>query len=66
VNLDGFAATNGFANVRLEDMNDLVGHSSTSVTETIYRHEIRPSSRPLPQTRRSPTRETSGSQVGSH
>jgi hypothetical protein len=26
---------------RLED-NDLVGHSSTSVTETVYRHEIRP------------------------
>ena len=29
-------------NVRLEDISDLVGHSSTSVTETVYRHEIRP------------------------
>ncbi len=28
--------------VRLEDISDLVGHSSTSVTETVYRHEIRP------------------------
>ena len=28
--------------VRLEDITDLVGHSSTSVTETVYRHEIRP------------------------
>ena len=28
--------------VRLEDTSDLVGHSSTSVTETVYRHEIRP------------------------
>ncbi len=28
--------------VRLEDIIDLVGHSSTSVTETVYRHEIRP------------------------
>ena len=27
---------------RLEDITDLVGHSSTSVTETVYRHEIRP------------------------
>ena len=27
---------------RLEDISDLVGHSSTSVTETVYRHEIRP------------------------
>jgi hypothetical protein len=27
--------------VRLEDISDLVGHSSTSVTETVYRHEIR-------------------------
>ena len=24
--------------VRLEDITDLVGHSSTSVTETVYRH----------------------------
>jgi integrase len=29
-------------NLRLEDISDLVGHSSTSVTETVYRHEIRP------------------------
>ena len=28
--------------VRLEGISDLVGHSSTSVTETVYRHEIRP------------------------
>ena len=28
--------------VRLEDTSDLVGHSSTAVTETVYRHEIRP------------------------
>jgi integrase len=27
--------------VRLEDISDLVGHSSTSITETVYRHEIR-------------------------
>ena len=28
--------------VRLENISDLVGHTSTSVTETVYRHEIRP------------------------
>jgi site-specific recombinase XerD len=28
--------------VRLEDISDLMGYSSTSVTETEYRHEIRP------------------------
>jgi hypothetical protein len=28
--------------VRLEGITDLVGHSSTSVTKTVYRHEIRP------------------------
>ena len=28
--------------VRLEDISDLVGHSSTSVTEMVYRHEMRP------------------------
>ena len=28
--------------VRLEDISDLVGYSSTSVTETVYPHEIRP------------------------
>ena len=28
--------------VRLEDISDLMGHSSTLVTETVYRHEIRP------------------------
>jgi hypothetical protein len=32
----------GAHDVRLEDISDLVGHSSTSVTETVYRHEIRP------------------------
>jgi integrase len=26
---------------RLEDISDLVGHSSTSATEPVYRHEIR-------------------------
>lgn len=28
--------------VRVEDISQLVGHVSTSVTETVYRHEIRP------------------------
>ena len=28
--------------VRLEKFSDLVGHTSTSVTETVYRHQIRP------------------------
>ena len=28
--------------VRIEDISDLVGHSGTMVTETVYRHEIRP------------------------
>ena len=28
--------------VRIEDTSDLMGHSVTSVTETVYRHEIRP------------------------
>ena len=28
--------------VPIEDISDLVGHSGTSVTETVYRHEIRP------------------------
>jgi hypothetical protein len=33
----------GAYDVRLEDISDLVGHgSSTPVTETAYRHEIRP------------------------
>jgi len=27
---------------RLENISDLVGHTSTSVTEPVYRHEIRP------------------------
>ena len=27
---------------RIEDISDLMGHSGTSVTETVYRHEIRP------------------------
>jgi integrase len=34
-------------NVRLEDISDLVGHSSTSVTETVYRQR---SGRPSPIT----------------
>jgi integrase len=29
-------------NVALEEIARLVGHSSTHVTETVYRHEIRP------------------------
>jgi hypothetical protein len=28
--------------VRIEDLSDLVGHSGTTVTESVYRHEIRP------------------------
>jgi hypothetical protein len=28
--------------VRIEDISDLVGHSGTTVTETVYRHQIRP------------------------
>ena len=28
--------------VRIENISDLVGHSGTTVTETVYRHEIRP------------------------
>ncbi|MDQ3764232.1 MAG: tyrosine-type recombinase/integrase [Actinomycetota bacterium] len=28
--------------LRIEDISDLIGHSGTSVTETVYRHEIRP------------------------
>ena len=28
--------------VRLEDISDLVGHSSTAVTETVYRHKMGP------------------------
>ena len=28
--------------VRLEDISNLVEHSTTSATETVYRHEIRP------------------------
>ena len=28
--------------VRIEDISDLMGHRGTSVTETVYRHEIRP------------------------
>jgi site-specific recombinase XerD len=28
--------------MRIEDISDLVGHSGTSVTEAVYRHEIRP------------------------
>lgn len=28
--------------VRIEDISDLMGHSGTTVTESVYRHEIRP------------------------
>jgi hypothetical protein len=27
---------------RIGDISDLMGHSGTSVTESVYRHEIRP------------------------
>jgi len=30
------------AGVPIEDISRLVGHSGTSVTETVYRHQIRP------------------------
>lgn len=30
------------AGVPVEDISRLVGHSGTSVTETVYRHQIRP------------------------
>jgi integrase len=30
------------SDVPLEDISQLVGHVSTGVTETVYRHEIRP------------------------
>jgi integrase len=30
------------SDVPLEEISQLVGHVSTSVTETVYRHEIRP------------------------
>jgi integrase len=33
------------ADIHLEDISELVGHSSTAVTETVYRHEIRPATR---------------------
>ena len=32
--------------VRIEDISDMVGHSGTTVTETVYRHEIRPALTP--------------------
>ena len=28
--------------VRIENISDLVGHSGTTVTESVYHHEIRP------------------------
>jgi hypothetical protein len=28
--------------VRIEDISDLVGHSGTTVTESVYQHELRP------------------------
>jgi hypothetical protein len=28
--------------VRIKDISDLVGHSGSTVTESVYRHEIRP------------------------
>jgi integrase len=31
-----------YAGVPIEDVSRLVGHSSTSVTELVYRHQIRP------------------------
>jgi hypothetical protein len=32
----------------IEDINDLMGHSGTTVTESVYRHEIRPALPPAP------------------
>jgi hypothetical protein len=32
--------------VRIEGISDLVSHSGTTVTETVYRHEIRPAGTP--------------------
>jgi hypothetical protein len=37
-----FRVHSQLADVHLEDISELVGHSSTAVTETVYRHEIRP------------------------
>jgi len=35
-------STSCASDVPLEDISLLVGHGSTNVTETVYRHEIRP------------------------
>jgi site-specific recombinase XerD len=37
-----FASILSAHGVRIEDISDLMGHSGTTVTETVYRHEIRP------------------------
>jgi integrase len=37
-----FVSILGASDVPLEEISQLVGHVSTSVTETVYRHEIRP------------------------
>ena len=34
--------------VPIEKIADLVGHRTTIVTQTVYRHQLRPSSRPAP------------------
>jgi len=35
-------STSSASGVPIERISDLMGHSGTSVTETVYRHEIRP------------------------
>jgi integrase len=37
-----FVSVLSASGVRVEDIARLVGHSSTTVTETVYRHEILP------------------------
>jgi integrase len=37
-----FVSVLSASGVRIEDISRLVGHSSTTVTETVYRHEILP------------------------
>ena len=58
--------------VWFEDISDLVGHSSTSVTETVYRHEIRAAlingaamNRILKANAAKPTWPCSGNSIGS-
>lgn len=56
-----------------ENISDLVGRSSTSVTETVYRHDIRhaltkgatPMNRSLKAKAAKPTKPSSGKPIGS-